>query len=78
MHQESDELTSQKTEEDLEHPDYDSSTGSDTATADERPADHVAIVNFQPDELADPHNWTIVRCTQVNDMGFDYTDVSET
>lgn len=60
MHHES-ELTRQKTEEDLAQPEDDVSTGSETTTVDQRSIDNVAIVNFQPGEPADPHNWSMVR-----------------
>lgn len=56
-----DELSRQKTEEDLAQPEDDVSTGSETSTVDQRSTDNVAIVNFQPGEAADPHNWSMVR-----------------
>lgn len=62
MHHES-ELTRQKTEEDLAQADDDVSTESDTITADQRSTEDVFIVNFQPGEPADPHNWSTVRFT---------------
>lgn len=60
MHHE-DELSRQKTEEDLAHPEDDVSTGSETSTVDQSSTNNVAIVNFQPGEAADPHNWSMVR-----------------
>lgn len=67
MHRET-ELTREKTHDEHEHavaPDVEldaQSTQSDTDSDDRRSSsqDDVVLVNFQPGEPADPHNWSLV------------------
>lgn len=60
MHDES-EMTRQKTEEDLTQPGDGVSVKTDIATDDGRSTENVTVVDFQPGEPANPHNWSEVR-----------------